>query len=744
MGYPAVLAALSAGYAHGGKRADAAPTRKEFYKIIEKAGAALVATFFLMMFVLPDLGAALPLSWGPLVAAIMLFSAPSYFLGMLSPFAIKLGHIEKPSIGIGTISGKVFFWSTCGSIIGALLAGFILIPYLGISTIMAGTTMFVLLLGTLGSLSIEPKDRARIVLVAAASLILMAIVFYDAQLPPGVVYRQDGVYEKITIVDETYAGRPARFFYQDKSSSGARFLDGDDMVFSYTLYYQLYKFWAPDTSRALFIGGGIYAMPSALERDLPKAHIDVAEIEPSLFSLAKEYFSLPADTRIQNHTEDGRRLLQEQTTPYDLIFSDVYYSLFSIPAHFTTREFFSLAKEKLSQDGIFIANLIGSLSPQQPSLILSELRTMRDVFPYVYAFGVESASTTEPQNIIVVGSKVPKSLSEIPPTLRSHSVDLDLYDLSKYPLFTDDYAPVDTMVASLIGASVYEPIPTESAQTWKPSRALADIEKQVSFGPRALGTSGHAQGAAFIQAELGKTPAQVQVQRGTYTDAKGVQKPLRNIIARFDPDNPRRIILGTHYDSILVAYRDPDTPSAPMPGANNGASGVAVLLETARTLSASVELPVGVDLIFFDGEEGPLSLGAGDPNWRALGSPYFADHLQETYPGKLPELAIVFDMVCDADLALKKEPSSLSWAPSQVDEFWKAGQSLAPRTFLESSSPVIYDDHTALGKAGIPSFLVIDYDYRWYNTADDTPDKCSAASLEGVGGTLIKYLYSLR
>ena len=152
---------------------------------------------------------------------------------------------------------------------------------------------------------------------------------------------------------------------------------------------------------------------------------------------------------------------------------------------------------------------------------------------------------------------------------------------------------------------------------------------------------------------------------------------------------------------------------------------------------------VGIDMIFFDGEEGPKALGAGDPNWMAIGSPYFAAHLHDYYPNLKPEKAVVFDMVCDKDLDLKPEPSSLVSAMPEVKKFWTAGLAIAPKAFsTKSTSYPISDDHTALAGAGIPSFLVIDFEYEpYFNTTQDTIDKCSVDSLQAVGRTLLQYLY---
>jgi glutaminyl-peptide cyclotransferase len=288
-------------------------------------------------------------------------------------------------------------------------------------------------------------------------------------------------------------------------------------------------------------------------------------------------------------------------------------------------------------------------------------------------------------------------------------------------------------------------LPPKAPESWSGERAMADIAAQLQFNPRSIGSPGHEQTIGYITDELAKTSVKdVKTQRWTYTGADKSQINLTNIIARFDPSNPRRVIVGTHYDSLVRAYRDPEKPGAPMPGANNSASGVAVLLETARVLSEFPDRPVGVDLVFFDGEEGPLALGAGDPNWKALGSPYFAAHLEDFYPGRKPEKGVIFDMVCFKDLKLHPELSSLQYAEAEVTRFWKLGRAIAPSVYRPTYTKYpIGDDHTALARAGIPSFLIIDFDYEpWFNTTQDTLDKCSAKSLEAVGRTLAAYLYS--
>jgi glutaminyl-peptide cyclotransferase len=280
---------------------------------------------------------------------------------------------------------------------------------------------------------------------------------------------------------------------------------------------------------------------------------------------------------------------------------------------------------------------------------------------------------------------------------------------------------------------------------WSGARAMKDIKTQLAFGRRAIGTEGHSETLAFIRSELAKTAVdKVQTQSWSVNDDTGSPLNLINLIARFHSARPNRIILGTHYDSIVRAYADAENRQAPMPGANNSASGVALLLETARALSALPRPPYGVDFVFFDGEEGPRSLGAGDPEWHALGSPYFAAHLTDFYPSQKPSQSIIFDMVCFKDLKLVPDSSSVAFAGAEVDRFWTIGRQVAPSIFASTAAgPLIGDDQIALAQAGIPSFLVIDIDYEpWFNTTKDTIERCSATSLEAVGRTLLRYLYS--
>ncbi|HEY1725346.1 MAG TPA: M28 family peptidase [Steroidobacteraceae bacterium] len=285
--------------------------------------------------------------------------------------------------------------------------------------------------------------------------------------------------------------------------------------------------------------------------------------------------------------------------------------------------------------------------------------------------------------------------------------------------------------------------PASSAH-WDANRAMQQLQDLVRLTPRSVNTPGHARAIDYLLKNLANDP-DVTVKRQDWSELRedGVVLHLSNIVARLHPMRVNRVLFGSHYDSIIAAYKDADPKlrTAPMPGANNSASGVAVLLESARVLSHASGLGVGVDFVFFDGEEGPLSLGAGDPHWHALGSPYFAAHIESFYAGRRPQVAVILDMVGKRSLKLQPEADSLQSARSQVQSLWQIGHSIAAEVFVDGP-PIgpIGDDQVALARLGIPSLLLIDFDYSpWFNTTHDTPDKCSPDSLSAVGRTLVAF-----
>jgi spermidine synthase len=282
--------------------------------------------------------------------------------------------------------------------------------------------------------------------------------FAKSMLASSVIYNQDGVYQRIIIYNNEYGNRPARFLLLDRNPSAASFIGSDELVYDYTKYYAVYSVLNPNVKEALMIGGGGYSVPRSLLRDLPYVNIDVAEIEPSLFDLAKQYFDFPESPRVKNVVEDGRRLLASSSKKYDFIFSDAYSSIYSTPEHLTTQEFFTIAKDRLHDDGVFVANVIGNLEPKEFSLALSEIKTFKSVFSNSYFFAVREPGYMGLQNLIFVGYNSPKVVDMASPGIINHKnaiignlaekqINIGNIDFSPYPLLTDDFAPTEYLTA---------------------------------------------------------------------------------------------------------------------------------------------------------------------------------------------------------------------------------------------------------------------------------------------------------
>jgi glutaminyl-peptide cyclotransferase len=259
------------------------------------------------------------------------------------------------------------------------------------------------------------------------------------------------------------------------------------------------------------------------------------------------------------------------------------------------------------------------------------------------------------------------------------------------------------------------------------------IETQVGFGPRLPGSEAHRRQAAWLDSLLRGRADTLIVQSWTHVTAKGDSLALTNFVARFKPAATKRLLFLAHWDSRPTTD-SPVSPDStkPVPGANDGGSGVAVLLGVADVLKRAPP-SIGVDLLFVDGED------YGDftktPDDVLIGSRYYAAHQA---PGTQPLYAVLFDLVADKDLQIFEEGNSLVGAPEVVELVWDTAKDLGyAGTFVATPKHTLIDDHLELQKAGIRAIDVVDFDYPSWHTKDDTIDKVSAASLQIVGDVAV-------
>lgn len=255
-------------------------------------------------------------------------------------------------------------------------------------------------------------------------------------------------------------------------------------------------------------------------------------------------------------------------------------------------------------------------------------------------------------------------------------------------------------------------------------RAYDHVLNQTAFGARIPGSDAHAQTRAYIRTTLEKAGWTVEEQEFESFGHRGY-----NIVARRSEDSPGRILLGAHYDSRIQADHDPDVDKRDqaVSGANDGASGVAVLLELGRTIPPEVD---DVWLVFFDLEDnGRL------PTWDwILGSRAFVNG----YALNDTEAVIILDMIGDANLNIYLEKNS---DPDIRASIWRQAKRLGyEEYFINEEKFAMLDDHTPFLEAGIPAVDVIDFDYPYWHTSEDTDDKVSAQSLEIVGETILTWL----
>ncbi len=274
--------------------------------------------------------------------------------------------------------------------------------------------------------------------------------------------------------------------------------------------------------------------------------------------------------------------------------------------------------------------------------------------------------------------------------------------------------------------------------------AFRFLTAQTDLGPRNPGSKGHGRCLAYLEQALVRLADTVRLQPFPHPGYDGTTLQLTNVIASFKPESSARILLCAHWDTRPRADRDenPRRRDEPIIGANDGASGVAVLLQLATLLKAQPPT-VGVDIVLFDGEDYGRE---GDTGNYLLGSRHFASTASRT---SVPRFGILLDMVGDAALEIPRERYSVRYAPDIVNTIWSTARGLGITEFVDYLGAEIIDDHLPLNEAGIRTVNIIDFDYpdpthRYWHTHDDTPDKCSPESLEAVGTVVANVVYNER
>jgi spermidine synthase len=403
-----------------------------------------------------------------LLITTIIFLVPSCLLGMISPVVVKLTlkNLEKT----GNIVGKIYAFSTLGSILGTFATGFFLISWMGTRQILF-TMGIILILSALvfGGFFVRKKVLALFFIV----LIPLIWAFYGYAFKP-------------PLDEETYFFKESNYYTiklkRDTTRSGGEPLEAlilDHLVHSYTdlndplyleyeyirIYEEMVR-WQADKRRsfkALFIGGGGYTLPRFIEAKYPQAGIDVVEIDPDITRVVKSYLGVSEDTRIRSFNEDGRWFVMnsKEQGSYDFIFGDAFNDL-SIPYHLTTKEFAMELKRLLKPDGLLLANVIDSF--KKGTFMPSYIRTLEEVFGKGNVHLITLSSDYDHIGIstcVVVASPQRLDIDDFVKNVKgkdgkemtSHVMPQDRlqqYLMERYSvILTDDYVPVDNLIAPI-------------------------------------------------------------------------------------------------------------------------------------------------------------------------------------------------------------------------------------------------------------------------------------------------------
>lgn len=445
-----ILASLSLGYWLGGRIADKRPDIKILALVIFLAGGLVSLTILVKDVILATVASApTGLEIKSLLAAVLLFAPASIALGFVTPFAIRLKM--RSVTDSGRTVGRLYALSTIGSIAGTFAAGFFLIPFVG-----TNRTLYLIAASLIVvSLSLAPFAFTR---TTFAGLALLVLGITGNELTRYYQLRAKGLrdvdteYSRIQIFPATDAktGRRIRAMATDPYFvQSIIYLDGDELFAKYTRFYHLLRHLRPDFQHTLMIGGAGYSFPQDYLRTYRNASIDVVEIDPKMTEIAREYFRLTDDPRLNIFHEDGRVFLN-RTEPgiYDAVLMDAFGSLFSVPYQLTTIEAVRHLSRVLDDKGVAVFNLGSAIRGDNNRFLQAELATYKTVFPNVHLFKVnEDYDDQQTQNLIIVACKAEcmagsadVSDDEISRLLSHHyTAEISL----ETPVLTDDLAPVE-------------------------------------------------------------------------------------------------------------------------------------------------------------------------------------------------------------------------------------------------------------------------------------------------------------
>lgn len=453
-----VLISISCGYYLGGLLADRRPESIVLAHLLA-ASAGLTCVIPLLYPSLEEVFSDWGIIRGPVMVTALLFALPGCCVASIAPLSIRLMSLRTGDRKIGLSSGYVGMFGALGSVAGTFATGFVLVPNLELRTIffLTGAALGVLALVGYTFLS-NPSRRGKLlgcILVVLWALPSAGIVLLEGPAVPGLLFEKYSFYHRIRVMEELTDKGAQRTLYLDSTVEGAQFQDSDDFPVFYQNYWRLAEVFCPELESAAFLGGGAFAMPQALSRQYPNARVDVAEIDPEVIEVGRQFFKLDDYPRVNAVPIDARRFLRTGSEKYDFIFGDAYNGPLHIPAHLVTAEFFEIVKAHLEDQGIYVMNIVSSITGEHAGIFEAIAGTVASVFPHTYVFRTDP-DLSFVQNVILMGTdedldieRALQMFSDDPglSSLLGAYLPIESIVLTRHEILTDEANPIDYLVS---------------------------------------------------------------------------------------------------------------------------------------------------------------------------------------------------------------------------------------------------------------------------------------------------------
>lgn len=494
-----VLTGLAAGYYLGGRVADSGPSSTKLCSVIFSTGLFILFIPFIsqpliefFIKVIPDFSTA------TFFSAFFIFGLPATLLGFVSPYAIKLAATTLHKIG--TTAGNLYSISTLGSIIGTFLTIFVLIPFFEIRDLIFAFGFILMGISAI-NLNKIPKIMVGILVIIFAANAIGGVdaLSHDNNHIFGsgseILVEEETPYSSLAVVDKNNF----RTLYVDGAVQSHMDLDDPSrLALYYTKSFHLSTLINPQLEEVLFVGGGGFSGPkSFLTNHDNITRIDVVEIDPAVVDVAKKYFFIPQDPKLEIITEDARVFLSQTDRRYDAIILDAYAG-YEIPFHLMTKQFYEILDERLTDKGIVMSNFLGTLQGDHSKLFQSNYKTLQEIFPAVFVFPSDIQNTDRRQNIAIVALKSQEqtkfgSIVHMQPSCEIQKLmECERFFQNYYPnpkikddtkILTDQLSPVNSLNQSPIDNSyIYQEIKNDTDSSEEFVAADSFIQIILIFG----------------------------------------------------------------------------------------------------------------------------------------------------------------------------------------------------------------------------------------------------------------------